>query len=40
MDMQLYLMEEKLEVEAGARIHFHADSGIIVANNASLQVNG
>lgn len=31
---------EKLEVEAGARIHFHADSGIIVANNASLEVKG
>ena len=31
---------EKLTVEAGARIHFHADSGIIVANNASLEVNG
>lgn len=29
-----------LNVAAGARIHFHADSGIIVANNASLQVNG
>lgn len=31
---------EKLEVQAGARIHFHADSGIIVANNASLEVKG
>lgn len=31
---------EKLEVEAGARIHFHADSGIIVANDASLEVKG
>jgi hypothetical protein len=31
---------ETLTVEAGARIHFHADSGIIVANNASLVVNG
>ncbi|MEZ4853361.1 hypothetical protein [Flavobacterium sp.] len=29
-----------LTVEAGARIHFHAESGLIVANNASLQVNG
>ncbi len=29
-----------LTVQAGARIHFHADSGIIVANNASLAVNG
>jgi hypothetical protein len=31
---------ETLTVEAGARIHFHADSGIIVANDASLVVNG
>jgi hypothetical protein len=29
-----------LKVEAGARIHFHAESGIIVTNNASLQVEG
>ncbi|MFD2891280.1 hypothetical protein ACFS5J_04550 [Flavobacterium chuncheonense] len=29
-----------LTVEAGARIHFHAESGLIVANNASLVVNG
>ena len=26
--------------EAGTRVHFHANSGIIVANNASIQVNG
>ena len=31
---------ETLTVQAGARIYFHADSGIIVANNASLVVNG
>lgn len=31
---------ETLTVDAGARIHFHAESGLIVANNASLQVNG
>ena len=31
---------ETLTVEAGARIHFHADSGIIVANDASLVVDG
>jgi hypothetical protein len=31
---------ETLTVVAGARIHFHADSGIIVANDASLVVNG
>ncbi len=29
-----------LEVQPGARVHFHADSGIIVANNASLKVMG
>ncbi|SHI32466.1 hypothetical protein SAMN04488096_101124 [Mesonia phycicola] len=29
-----------LSIDAGARIHFHADSGIIVANNGSLHVNG
>ena len=26
--------------DAGARVHFHANSGLIVANNASIQVNG
>lgn len=31
---------ETLTVVAGARIHFHADSGIIVANDASLVVDG
>ncbi|WP_430400894.1 hypothetical protein [Flavobacterium sp.] len=29
-----------LVVDAGVRAHFHAESGIIVANTASLQVNG
>ncbi|GLB49220.1 hypothetical protein [Neptunitalea lumnitzerae] len=29
-----------LTIDAGARIYFHADSGIIVANDASIQVNG
>lgn len=29
-----------LTVEAGARIHFHANSGLLITNNASLQVNG
>ena len=29
-----------LVVDAGARIHFHAESGLIVSNQASLQVNG
>ena len=29
-----------LVVDAGSRIHFHSDSGLIVANNASLQING
>lgn len=31
---------ETLIVDAGARIHFHAESGLILANNASIQVNG
>lgn len=31
---------ETLTVEAGARVHFHADSGILVAENASIHVNG
>ncbi|HEY4616820.1 MAG TPA: hypothetical protein VIH09_01335 [Flavobacterium sp.] len=26
--------------EAGTRVHFHANSGLIVANNASINVNG
>ncbi len=29
-----------LTVEAGARVHFHANSGLLVTNNASLQING
>lgn len=29
-----------LTVQAGARIHFHAESGLIVANNASINVQG
>ncbi|MFK7782756.1 hypothetical protein [Psychroserpens sp.] len=29
-----------LTIEAGARIHFHANSGLLVTNNASLKVNG
>ncbi len=29
-----------LEVQAGARVHFHESSGIIVANGASIHVNG
>ncbi|MFN7043746.1 MAG: right-handed parallel beta-helix repeat-containing protein [Flavobacterium sp.] len=29
-----------LVVDAGARIHFHSESGLIVANNASIHVNG
>ena len=31
---------ETLTIDAGARVHFHADSGILVSENASLQVNG
>lgn len=29
-----------LTVEAGARIHFHANSGLLITNNATLKVNG
>lgn len=29
-----------LVVDAGARVHFHSESGLIVANNASIHVNG
>ncbi|KJD34979.1 hypothetical protein PW52_12845 [Tamlana sedimentorum] len=31
---------QTLTIEAGSRVHFHADSGIIVSNNASIQING
>lgn len=31
---------ETLIVDAGARVHFHANSGLIVADDASLEVNG
>lgn len=31
---------DTLLVEAGARVHFHADSGLIVGNNASLKIQG
>lgn len=31
---------KELNIEAGARIHFAANSGLIVSENASLQVNG
>ena len=31
---------ETLTVDAGARVHFHANSGIIVNQDASLQING
>jgi hypothetical protein len=30
----------KAVFEAGARVHFHANSGLIVTNNASINVNG
>ena len=29
-----------LTINAGARVHFHANSGLLVTNNASLKVNG
>lgn len=31
---------QTLTIEAGARVHFHADSGILVTNDASLKVEG
>lgn len=31
---------ETLTINAGARLHFHANSGLIVSEGASLQVNG
>ncbi len=31
---------ETLTMEAGARVHFHADSGIIVTEGATLNING
>lgn len=31
---------ETLIVDAGAKVHFHANSGLIVADDASLEVNG
>lgn len=31
---------ETLTIEAGARLHFHENSGIIVSNGASINVNG
>lgn len=31
---------ETLTIDAGSRVHFHANSGLIVTNNASLNVNG
>lgn len=31
---------ETLTIEAGARVHFHENSGIIVTNGASIHVNG
>jgi len=32
--------DKTLNINAGARIHFHADSGIIVQDGASLKING
>ena len=29
-----------LTIEAGARVHFHADSGLIITDNATLNING
>tara|TARA_R100001369_G_scaffold75450_3_gene104337 strand:- start:349 stop:1899 length:1551 start_codon:yes stop_codon:yes gene_type:complete len=32
--------QKTLNVEAGARVHFHANSGILVANTGSIKANG
>ena len=32
--------EKQLTIDAGARVHFHENSGIIVQEGASLQING
>jgi hypothetical protein len=31
---------ETLNVSSGARVHFHANSGLIIAKNATLRING
>jgi len=31
---------QTLTVNAGARVHFHADSGLLITNNATINVNG
>lgn len=31
---------ETLTIEAGARLHFHADSGLLITNNSTLNING
>lgn len=31
---------ETLTIEKGARVHFHKDSGILIKDNASIQING
>ncbi|MFI0430134.1 right-handed parallel beta-helix repeat-containing protein [Mariniflexile sp. HMF6888] len=31
---------QTLTIEAGARVHFHSESGLIVSEGASLQING
>lgn len=31
---------ETLTIEAGARVHLHADSGILITNNSTLNING
>ncbi|MBT8244380.1 MAG: hypothetical protein HKP48_08465 [Winogradskyella sp.] len=31
---------ETLTIEAGARLHFHTDSGLLITNNSTLNING
>ena len=40
MATPLYHRKKTLQIEPGARIHFHENSGIIVAKNGTLRVNG
>jgi hypothetical protein len=36
----LFLQKKKAIFNAGSHVYFHANSGLIVSNNASLNING
>jgi hypothetical protein len=36
----LLFLEKKAIFNAGSHVYFHANSGLIVSNNASLNING